>query len=75
LTQRGLGRSVCTVVSPEDTRSKGRAVQSHPLPRSFWQTTCTSGRMGKMREGVGGQEDTVHSRVTSDYQGEVICVP
>ena len=44
------------------TRCKGPAVQSHPLPLSFWQTTCTSGKVEKMRERGGGQTDTVDAR-------------
>jgi len=51
LTERGLGRSVRTVVSPEGTRCKGTAVQSHPIPPSF--PICVSGRVEKMQEGGG----------------------
>jgi len=54
LTQRGFGRSMRSVVSPQGTRCKGPAFQSHPLLLSFWPTTCTSGRVEKMREEVGG---------------------
>jgi len=46
---------VRTVARPQGTRCKGPAVQSHPLPLSFWPTTCTSGRAENMREGGGEQ--------------------
>ena len=36
---------------------QGPAVQSNPLPLSFCPTTCTNGRVEKMREGGEGQED------------------
>jgi len=62
LTERGLGRSVHAVVSPQSTSCKGPVVQSHPLPLSFWLTTCTSGRVEKMREGGGGPKNIVDGR-------------
>ena len=43
-------------------RGLGPAVQSHPLPLSFWLFTCTSVRVEKMREWGEGQEDTVDPR-------------
>jgi len=53
---------VRTVVRPEGTLRKGLAVQKHPLPLSFWPTTCTNGRVEKMQEGGGGTEDAVDAR-------------
>jgi len=46
--------SVLTVVAPEVTRCTGPAA----LPLLFWPTTCTNGRLEKMRRGGGGAKGT-----------------